>query len=156
MEEAGMRKLVLAAAALAGVTALTGASAAPAAAPGVDSREAHTLRWRLTEVASHDVGRTAFVGTDRIRSVRTGEVVGYSSYRGRFFPADNSARLDVAASVKGGILVGRLRGTFDTDGEVFRGPVLKGTGKFQGAEGTIVGRPVGETGRILITVRYTT
>jgi len=150
-----MRTLLLAAAAVAAVTALTGASAAPAAAPGADSREAHTLRWRLTEVASHDVGRTGFVGTDRIRSVRTGEVLGYSSYRGRFFPADNSARLDVAASVRGGVLVGRLRGVFDADGEVFRGAVLKGTGKFRGAEGTIVGRPVGESGRILITVHYT-
>jgi hypothetical protein len=150
-----MKKLVLAAVALAGVTAFTGASAAPAAAPETDARAAHTVKWRLTEIASHNIGTTRFAGADRIRSVRTGETVGYSSYTGKVYPATNSARLDVAAAVAGGILVGRLRGTFDTGDEVFRGRVLKGTGKFQGAEGTIVGRPVGEMGRILITVRYT-
>ena len=152
-----MKRLVLAAVALAGVTGFAGAaSAAPAEAPVSEARgAAHTLKWKLAELASHNLGGRDFAGADRIRSVRTGEIVGYDSITGRYFPRTNSARIDVAASVKGGILVGRVRGEFSSNDAVFRGRVLKGTGKFQGAEGTIVVRLVGNEGRALVTIRYT-
>jgi hypothetical protein len=148
-----MKKVVLAAVVLAAVTAFTGASAAPAAAPSDEARAGHTLRWKLKEIASHQLGRH-FVGADTIRSVRTGDIVGYDSITGKFFPRTSKARIDVAASLRGGILVARVRADFDSGDDVFRGPVLKGTGKFQGAEGTISAKPIGDGSRTLITVHY--
>ena len=151
-----MKRLVLAAVALAGVTTFAGAaSAAPTETPVAEAKAVHTLKWKLGEIASHNVGGRDFAGADRIRSVRTGEVVGFDSITGRYFPRTNSARIDVAASVKGGILVGRVSGEFSSNNAVFTGRVLKGTGKFKGAEGTIVVRLVGDEGRARVTIRYT-
>ncbi len=168
-----MKKLVLAAIALASVTALLGASAAPAApaaapaaapgsapaaapgsAPAPDDRVVYILRWRLTEIASHNVGRNGFVTADRIRSLRTGKIVGYDSVSGKFDPQTGRARIDVAASLKGGILIARVHANFQSGDEVFHGPVLKGTGRFLGAEGTITARPIGDGTRTRVKVRY--
>ena len=115
---------------------------------------AQTLKWKLNEIASHEVGRHGFVTADRIRSVRTGKIVGYDSVSGEFDPATNKVVIDVAFSVRGGILVARVRADFDSDEAVFRGPVLKGTGRFAGAEGTIAAKPVGDGGRTLVTIGY--
>ena len=150
-----MKKLVFAAVALAGVTAFTGASAAPAAAPVAEPAKAmHTLKWRLTEIASHNVGRHGFTTADRIRSVRSGEIVGYDSVSGKFFPRTSKARIDVAASLRGGVLIARVHADFDSGNTVFHGPVLKGTGRFLGAEGTIAAKPIGDGTRTLVIVHY--
>jgi hypothetical protein len=149
-----MKKTALAAVALAGVAALSGASAAPAAAPVAQAKAAHTLKWKLTETASHNVGNHGFVGADTIRSVRTGKIVGYDSTTGVFFPATNSARIQVAASVQGGILVGQVHGAFTSNDVVFHGRILRGTGKFQGAHGTITAQPIGNGNRTLVTIHY--
>ena len=72
-----MKRLVLAAAALAGITGFAGAaSAAPTEASGVEAKAVHTLRWKGVEIASHNVGGHDFAGADRLRSVKTGEIVG--------------------------------------------------------------------------------
>jgi hypothetical protein len=145
-----MKKYALAAAALAGVTAFTGASAAPATAPVAEDKAVTVLRWRLIENASHQLGENAFAGSDTIRSVRTGKIVGYDSYTARFFPQTNKARFHVAAAVRGGILVAALHGTPTQD--VFNGRVIRGTGKFAGAEGTVVAKPEANN-RVLVTIR---
>jgi hypothetical protein len=150
-----MKKTALAAVALASVAALTSASAAPAAAPVAQTKAAHTLKWKLHETASHDVGKHGFVGADTIRSIKTGKIVGYDSTTGTYFPATNSARIQVAFSVQGGILVGQVHGAFTSNDVVFHGRVLKGTGKFQGAQGTIAARPGGsQDGTTFITIHY--
>ena len=151
-----MKKSVVAAVALAGATAFTGASAAPATAPATEAQAAHTLRWRLTETASHNLGKNAFVGTDVIRSARTGNIVGYDSTTGKFFPEMNSARIQVAASVKGGILVAAVHGTFTSNDVVFHGRILRGTGKFAGAEGTVTATPTNTANgeRVLVVIHY--
>ena len=152
-----MKRLVLPAVALAGVTAFAAAaSAAPTAAPSNEAKAVHTVRWKAVELQSRNVGGHDFAGADRLRSVRTGEIVGYDSFTGRYFPRTNSARIDLAASVKGGILVGRVTGEFSSNHAVLRGPVLKGTGRFLGADGRIVVRLVGTEGRARYTIRYTT
>jgi len=152
-----MKRLVLTAVALAGITGFAGAaSAAPTEAPGIEAKAVHTLRWKGVELQSREVGERDFAGADRLRSVRTGEIVGYDSFTGRYFPRTNSSRIDLAASVKGGILIGRVIGEFSSDPVVFTGPVLKGTGRFQGAEGHMVVRLVGDEGRARYTIRYTT
>ena len=148
-----MKKTAVAAVALAGLTALTAASAAPAT-PITQAKAPHTLKWKLTETASHPVGKNGFVGADTIRSAKSRDIVGYDSFTGRFFPKTNSISLQTAFSVNGGILVGQMRGDFDSEPVVFRGPILKGTGKFQGAEGTIVAKLLGDTNKTLVTIRY--
>ena len=151
-----MKKSIVAALALASAATFSGASvAAPATAPNAQAKAAHTLRWKLNETASHNVGNH-FVGSDTIRSRRTGEIIGYDSTTGSFFPKTSMVRLQVAASVKGGILVGRLSADFSTvaDVVVFEGPILKGTGKFKGAEGTITARSSNGGNKTFVTIRY--
>jgi hypothetical protein len=151
-----MKKAAVAAAALVGVTAFTGASVAPAATPSPAVKAAHTLRWMLTETASHNVAKNGFVGTDVIRSIRTGKIVGYDSTTGVFFPKTHAARIQVAASVNRGILVGQVHGRFTSNDVVFHGRILRGTGKFAGAEGTITAQPRGSNGqRTLVILHFT-
>ena len=152
-----MKKSVVAALALASAATFSGASvAAPATAPNAQGKAVHTLRWKLNETASHNVGRNNFVGSDTIRSRRTGEIIGYDSTTGSFFPKTSMVRLQVAASVKGGILVGRLSADFSTvaDVVVFEGPILKGTGKFKGVEGTITAKSSNGGKKTFVTIRY--
>jgi hypothetical protein len=150
-----MKKTAVAAA-LAGVTAFTGASVAPAATPSSGVKAAHTIRWMLTETASHNVGKNGFVGTDAIHSIPAGNIVGYDSTTGVFFPSTNAARIQVAASVRGGILVGQVHGRFTSNDVVFHGKILRGTGKFAGAKGTITAKPRGRQGqRTLVVIHYT-
>jgi len=153
-----MKRSILAAVALVAVTAFAGTSAAPAAAPtgapGSHDRAVHVLRWKLNEIASHNVGRHGFVTADRIRSIRTGKIIGFDSVSGKFHPQTARARIDVAASLKGGILVARVHADFDSGDEVFYGPVLKGTGKYLGAKGTIKAKPIGDGTRTLVTIRW--
>ncbi len=149
-----MKKTALAAVALATVAALSGASAAPAAAPVAQAKAAHTLKWKLTETASHEVGNNRAVGADTIRSVRTGKIVGYDSTTAIFFDQSNSARIQVAFAVKGGILVGQVHGAFTSNDVVFHGRILRGTGKFQGAHGTITAQSIGGGNRILVIIHY--
>ncbi len=150
-----MKKTAVAAVALASVTALTGASAAPATSDSAtQAATAHTLKWKLIETAFHRAGAHGFVGTDKIRSRRTGKVVGYDSFTGKFFRRTDSAKIQFAASVKGGILVGQAHGSFSSEHPVFHGRVLKGTGKFAGAQGTIVARPIGDGSNTSITITY--
>jgi hypothetical protein len=151
--ETQMKKAAVAAVALTGVSVLTGAAVAPAATHTSGVKAAHTLKWRLTETASHNVGKNGFVGTDVIRSIRTGKIVGYDSTTGVYHPRTNAARIQVAASVKGGILVGQVHGRFTPD-VVFHGRILKGTGKFAGAQGTITAQPVGDGTKTLVTIHY--
>jgi hypothetical protein len=149
-----MKRTLIAAIALAGATAVTGASAVPAAPLATDAKAAHTLKWRLTETASRDIGKTHFVGTDVIRSARTLKIVGYDSTTGVYFPTTNSARIQVAAAVKGGILVGAVRADFDSPTPVFHGRILRGTGKFAGATGTITAKVLGDGTKTLVTIDY--
>ena len=151
-----MKKSVLAAFALASATAFTGASAAPATVPAAESQAAHTLRWRLTETASHELVMNAVVGSDVIRSARTGELVGYDSTTLKFYPQTNSARVQVAAAVKGGILVYGVHGRFTSNDVVFHGRVLRGTGKFAGAQGTVAATPSADGKKVFVVIHYAT
>jgi len=150
-----MKKAAVAAAALVGVTAFTGASVAPAATPSSAGKATHTIRWMATETASHSLPKNSFVGTDVIRSVRTGKVVGYDCVTGVFFPTTNGARIQFAASVKGGILVGQVHGRFTSNDVVLHGRILRGTGKFAGATGTVTAQPRGGGEKTLLVIHYT-
>jgi hypothetical protein len=57
--------------------------------------------------------------------------------------------IDVAFALKGGVIVGRV--SLTEDEERFHGRILKGTGKFNGIEGTITGR---EGRNVSVTLHY--
>jgi hypothetical protein len=152
-----MKKTAPAAVALASVMALSGAAAAPAAAPAAPAAAAkatHTFKWKLHEIASHDLRNNVFVTADTIRSVKTGKIRGYDSVTGKFHPATNSARIQVAFSVRGGILVGQVHGVFSSNDAVFHGRIIRGTDKFQGVRGTITAKSIGDGTRTLVTIHY--
>jgi hypothetical protein len=150
-----MKKSAVAAVALTGVTALAGASAAPGTTvSGSQATTAHTLRWKLIETAFHRVGTHGFVGTDKIRSRRTGKIVGYDSNTGSFSERTNSAKIQFAASVKGGVLIGQVHIDYSNPDPIGHGRVLKGTGKFARAQGTIIAKPIGDSSSALIKITY--
>jgi hypothetical protein len=150
-----MKKYALAGAALAGVTAFTGASAAPATAPVAELQAAQTLSWRLNESAHHSVGNNSIVGTDVIRSARTREIIGYDSFTLKFYPKTHVGRIQFAASVKGGILVAVVHGRFTSDHVVLHGRILRGTDTFTGAEGTVTATPIGDGSKTQVVIHYT-
>ena len=142
-----MKKSAATAAALVATTVLSGAAVMPGSA--TEDRAMHTKRLVLHEIASHEVGRYAFAGADTARSRSTHEVVGYDSYTGKFYPATNKVVIDVAFALKGGVIVGRV--SLSETEERFHGRILKGTGRYNGIEGTITGR---EGRNVYLTMHY--
>lgn len=148
--------VAVAATAVVAMTTLSGAAALPGtvAPPSTSTAAstAHTRHFVLHQTGSHGVGRYRFVGTDKIKSKSSGEVVGFDSYTGKYDPTAQTAVLDVALSLKGGIIVGRVALGFHT--EHFAGRILKGSGKYQGVEGTITGRDVPRSKKTYVTIQY--
>ena len=132
-----MKKSVVAAAAMVGVSALTGSAVLPGSATTA-APEMRTKRLVLTQSEERNLGRTAFVGSDTVRSESSGEIVGYDAITGKFYPKQEKFVVQLALALKGGIIVGRV----SAKGEVreFDGRILKGSGKYKGIEGTIHGR----------------
>ena len=100
-------------------------------------RAMQTKRFVASSTGEHDVGRT-FTGTDKVRSRATGRVVGFDSFTGRVFPAQQTARVQVAVALKGGIVV--FRASLTEPSTHFSGPIIRGTGKYNGIKGTVSGR----------------
>jgi len=116
-----------------------------------DSKAQHVKRLVLHETGGHGLGGNTFVGTDKARSRATNEVVGFDTFTGHFSRATNKVVIHVALALKGGIIVGRV--TFDGSQPRFDGRILKGTGKFQGVNGTITGRSTNGK-KTFVTLRY--
>jgi hypothetical protein len=144
-----MKRSIVAAAALVGASALTGAAVLPgSAAPGNGTM--HTKRLVLHEIASQQVAEVQFVGSDKIRSARTHQVVGFHAFTGHYYPSKAQTVLQGALALKGGIMLGRV---VVADGATeFTGSITKGSGKYAGVEGTISGH-FGESATF-VTVRY--
>jgi hypothetical protein len=149
-----MRRIAVAAAALTAAGALTGAAALPGAvASGSEAPEAklQTLRLSLHETASRGVGNYTFAGTDVDR--HGGDVVGFDSYTGRFYPKQNKVVIQVAFALSNGIIVGRVSAQGDSN--QYQGLVTKGTGKYLGVRGTISGHAVaGHPKGTVLVLRY--
>ncbi len=153
-----MNKLAATSAALVAVSSLSGAavlsSAATATAPGPAQveRATHTRKLVLNETASHNLGKTTFAGTDRIKSAATDKVIGYDSYTGRFNETTRKVVVHVALALRGGIMLGRV--TFVGNSDEFTGKITQGSGKFDGVTGTIEGVSPGGR-KTFVTLRYT-
>jgi hypothetical protein len=95
-----------------------------------------------------------FVGTEVVRSRKTHKVVGYDSVIGVFFPESNSLRVQIATAVNGGIIVARVQTDFDPPNVVFHGPIIRGTGKFTGATGSLTAEAIDGRNQSLETIHY--
>ena len=129
-----MNRTAIAAAALAGATALTGASVSSSAAPSTEAKAPHVLKWKWHAIADHEIGGDTIVGTHAIRSQRSNNIIGYSSFTGGLLPAHNGLKVQAAAAVKDGVIV--LRGQAPFSADALTGQVVSGTGKFKGINGT--------------------
>jgi hypothetical protein len=134
-----MNKTAIAAAALAGATALTGASVSSSAAPSTEAKAAHVFKWSVRPLAEHQTGDNSFTQSEVVRSRRTHKIVGYDALRGRFYPAKDMVKIHVAFALKGGIIVARGHLDFNVT-DAFHGTVVSGTGKFKGITGTMTAR----------------
>jgi len=143
---------VAAAAALVTTSVLSGAAAVPGAATEERGDAVHTKRFVLHEISSKRIGKRTFAGSDKVRSRSSGEVVGFDSYTGKFYPRQQKVVLDVGMALKGGIIVGRVKVT-DFESNRFQGRILKGSGKYAGIEGTATGREA-PGGKTYLTLRY--
>jgi hypothetical protein len=135
---------------LATVPALAGAGVLQDSATAGQST--HTKKLILHEQNSHRVGKYDFVGTDRVRSAATHDIVGYDSFTGNFNPDSKRAVIQAAFSFKGGIIV--VRAHLVDDSRKFTGKILHGTGVYAGIEGTVSGRE-GSHNRTFLTMTYT-
>jgi hypothetical protein len=98
------------------------------------------------------------VGTDEVR--KNGEVIGYNALTGRFVQSRNQVVVRVGVALRGGVIMGRVTADEPQEGEaiVFRGPILGGSGRYDGIRGRIVARiPADDTeGRAHVTLRWRT
>jgi hypothetical protein len=134
-----MKRTAIAAVALAGATALTGASVSSSAAPSTDTKSVHVLNRRVHELKDHQVGHNAYTGTDVIRCRKTLEFLGYDAGTAKVLTARKVLKVHLAFAVKGGLIVARMSAHFN-ESDVFTGRVLSGTGKFKGIAGTMTAR----------------
>lgn len=148
------RTVVGAVAVLATTAGVAGAGALNASG-AEEAADWRTTRFISQTLAEAEVGANRFVGTDEVR--KNGEVIGYNAITGRFVPSQNRVIVRVGVALKGGVIMGRVAGEA-REGEaiVFRGPILGGSGRYDGIRGRIVARiPADDTeGRAHVTLRW--
>lgn len=135
---------------LGGATSLSQASAT--SAPG----DWHVRHFTSTTLEETPMGQTSFVGTDVVRA--NGKVIGYNSLSGRFLAKQNRIVIRVGIALRGGVIMGRVAGDEPAQGEDirFRGPILGGSGFYEGISGRIIAViPADDTeGRARVTLRW--
>ena len=125
-------------------------SAVPAAATGGSGESAkaqHVKRVSLHESAAHRFGAHHRVGTDELR--HAGRIVGYDSFTEHFNPDKDVFRF--ALALRHGQIVGRV--VADSSTVIIDGPILFGSGRFAGIEGTATLKIVTPNRQVLI-LRY--
>ena len=134
--------------------ALCGLSGAQAL-PGTATADTlmHTRRLVLDSMAETSiVGTNSFGGTDIVKA--QGKIVGYDAISGRFYPKQAKVILHEAFALQGGILICRLIHTGSGPSDVtLTGPIIKGSGRYNGAKGTITWREV-QRDRVRVTLRF--
>jgi hypothetical protein len=120
------------------VTVETSAASAPT----------HTLKFNAIELRSHNTSKTTFTSAEVER--HKGKFVGYDVVTGRFNPSTNRVHINVAVARKGGLLFAQLSAKGNND---LHGTVTGGTGKFDGAVGTVTAHSVSNK-KTAVTVKY--
>lgn len=134
---------------LAAVPAGAGIAASPQTATAAGST--HTLHLRLHVTAAQTLDKHHFVGTERVRSRDTHEVVGFDSFRGHIGPRTVSGETGFA--LRGGLLLIRTH-SLGEDPVRYVGHVIGGTGAYEGATGTARGRALSDEDTVF-TIRWT-
>jgi hypothetical protein len=130
---------------LAGVGGAAVSSVPAAGAPAV-----HVRHFNAVQIGhDHQVGKFGFVSSDVER--RNGRAIGTDSVSGRFYPKKDLVKLYVAVAWKGGAVIVRGHATQNTP---FVGKIVRGTGKYAGATGTVTTRDL-QSGRTAVTASYT-
>jgi hypothetical protein len=146
-----MKKSALAAVALLGVSAVSGAAVLPGAATA-DSK-AKTMRFVLHQKTSHSLGRFDFAGTDVVK--RADKVIGYDAITGHYYPATNSVIVMVSFALKDGIITSRVSSSA-AEPNHYDGPIISGTGKYKGIDGTISAHsPSQRSKKTFVTLKFT-
>jgi hypothetical protein len=118
----------------------------------------HTKRLVMHQTAAHRVGKFTFTGTDLARSRRTGDVVGYDTISGTYFPKTQALLIHVAFSLKGGLIITRVKQLPGppVNGFIhYKGQITKGSGKYAGVQGTITARsPAKNDKKTFVTLNY--
>lgn len=144
------------AAVLLGLSTLGGAAslsqASASSAPG-DWHVRHFISKTLQET---DMGRAGFVGTDVVRA--HGEVIGYNAISGRFLAKPDKIVVRLGIALRRGVILGRVSADAPREGADLRftGPILGGSGYYDGIRGRIVATlPADDTeGRAQVTLRW--
>jgi hypothetical protein len=128
-----------------------GALLLPAAASARSST--HTLTF--ISLTSRAIMFTQTTGAEQNTNVNAaGKIVGFNTLNFTVNPSTGKIRADAVINTKGGFLYGIV--TTTTTSRVSHGKVTGGTGAFEDATGTIVGRDLNKSGsRSVITITYT-
>jgi hypothetical protein len=126
------KKLALTAVAGLVATALTGASAV--SAPG--AAKMHSKRLVSTDIRSHSLGPKTFAGVAVDR--HAGNVVGYDTFTGHFYPRQNRAIIWDTLSLKNGSISVVVQ--FKANATLNTGRITHGSGKYKGIDGTVTAR----------------
>jgi hypothetical protein len=140
--------------AAAGATALLGAGALVLPAAASARSDTHTLKF--ISLTSKAIMFTQTTGAEQNTNVNTaGKIVGFNTLYFTVNPSTGKITANATINTKGGFLYGIV--TTSTTSRVSHGKVTGGTGAFEDATGTIVGRDLNKTGtRSVITITYST
>jgi len=102
------------------------------ATSGGSSSDGYTIAFWDTTLRERNIGDTVYLasGVDKAH----GRVIGYSALHGVFDEEDETFTIDAAVTLRRGILLLRFVGT-EESGDVLRGTVEGGTGRFEDATG---------------------
>lgn len=112
---------------------------------------AHVLHLRLHVTAAQSLDKHHFVGTERVRSRDTHQLIGFDSFRGHIRP--HTVVGDTAFAFRGGLLLIRTHSQGESPVR-YVGQVTGGTGAYDGATGTVRGRALSEEDTVF-TIRWT-
>ena len=139
----------IAAAGAAVVLAGAGAVLVPAIASAHSTT--HTLKFTAVSLKQANFSKTDG-GTTEQDVNSAGKTIGFDVINFAFNPTTNTGTVNVALSTHGGILYGALK---PSNGPIIKGTVTGGTGAFQGATGTIVGKQLNKAGtKTAVTITY--
>lgn len=133
----------------AAAAAVAAVGGAVATVPASGAPVVHHRSFIATQISGHQLGQRDFVASEVER--HNGNVIGMDSLTGHFDFKTGTARIYVAVAWKGGALIVRGHLTQNTP---FVGRIVRGTGKYAGAEGTVTSRDLGHN-KTAVKVTYT-
>lgn len=128
---------------------VAGVGGAVASAPASGAPDVHIRRFVATQIFQHRLGPRSFVSSEVER--HKGQVIGTDSLTGKFYFKQGVLKAYVAVAWRGGALIVRGHATQNTP---FVGRIVRGTGKYKGAEGTVTTRDLAPN-KTAVKVTYT-